>query len=208
MERERITISIKKDLLNQIDQIIDGVSVRNRSHAFETLALKSLGSHSRHAIILLGGDNATKAVPATISFLNMLAENGFDKVTLALGFLGNKIKSQLSNEKIKIKYDFLEESNGSGGALLNLKKDLKDTFIVFNSTEKLKISLDQLLEFHRKHQSIATIATTDLESMEGVYVFEPSVFKYIPEGFSLLEENTLPQIIKDGEAVVMPLEII
>jgi NDP-sugar pyrophosphorylase family protein len=207
MERERITISIKKSILDQIDKIIDGVKIRNRSHAFEELVTKSLGGKSKTAIILLGGNNALKAIPATTKYISELSSLGFTNATLALGFLKDKIKERLAKEQLpeNVNLNYMESGEGSGGALLQLKRSLKETFIVFNTDKALSVNLTDLLDFHYKHKSIATIATQDLDTLEGIYVFEHEIFSYLPSGFSLLEESTLPALIRDNKAIVFPI---
>ena len=42
MDRERLTITLRKSLLGKVDELIDGTNIRNRSHAIETLISQSL----------------------------------------------------------------------------------------------------------------------------------------------------------------------
>ena len=65
MNRERITISIKKDLLSKVDKKVDGVKLRNRSHAVESLLSEALGINAiKDAIVMAGGEEATKNIAA------------------------------------------------------------------------------------------------------------------------------------------------
>jgi len=207
MDRERITISIKKNVLDKIDQVIDGTSIRNRSHAIETLALKSLGSTaSNQAIIILGGDDAIKAIPAAKSYLPRLKEAGFDSVIIAVGFLADKVKEKIGfgvEYDLAIKYS--DKGEGSGGALNVIKKDLKSTFIIINTAKDYDLDLNSLLEFHRNHKSKFTIATDDIKSLLGIYVVEPEILSLIPKGFSMLDEDLIPKLISNKELIVFPL---
>lgn len=208
MERERITISIKKKLLSAIDDTIDGVNVRNRSHALETLASKALNlSESKNAVILIGGDNALKTIPMVENNLNQLAKNGFEKVYIAVGYLGDKIKGKLGDgEKFDLELEYLEGGEGSGGALLQLKNLFKNTFLVYNfSDDSNELSLDRLLDFHKKHKSLATIITNNIEELNGIYIMEPDCFEYIPKGFSMLETDIFPKINADSKLVIYPI---
>ena len=134
MERERVTISIKKSVLDKVDRVIDGISIRNRSHAIESLILKGLGAaDTKVAIILMGGDDALKSIPNVEKALSNLQEIGFDTVNIATGFLGDKIKEKLGDgTKYGLKFIYNDKGEGSGGALTVLKKELKSTFIVVN----------------------------------------------------------------------------
>lgn len=206
MERERITISIKKHVLKLIDQTIDGISVRNRSHAIEYLALKGLNeNNSKTAILLLGGDNAIKSIPAAKAFLSKLEEAGFNKAIIAVGFLGDKVKEKIVKENFTINVTFSDKGEGSGGALKSLKKDLTDTFVVFNTSKNYDYDINSLISFHKKNQCLATIATDSLSDLDGIYVFDPKVFNYIPKGFSMIEENTLLDLKNIGEVNIFPL---
>lgn len=204
MDRERITISIKKNVLEKIDRIIDGTSVRNRSHAIETLALKSLGgATSNQAVIILGGDDAIKAIPAAKSYLPKLKEAGFDSVVIAVGFLADKVKEKIGfgvEYDLTIKYS--DKGEGSGGALNILKKELQSTFIVINTAKEYEIDLKNLLEYHRNHKSKFTIATDDIHSMLGIYVIEPEILSIIPKGFSMLDDDLIPKLINDKEIII------
>lgn len=206
MERERITISIKKNLLEEIDRIIDGVTIRNRSHAFETLSTKALNfSDQKNAVILLGGDNALKQIPAVKENLKNLKKHGFSKIYIAVGYLADKIKEKLGDGKdIDLKLEYLTEGEGSGGAILPLKKNFNKTFLVFNSDKIYDLDINKLINFHRSKKSLATVMTTDLEELDGLYVFEPEVFSYIPKGFSMLETDILPKLAKEEKMIIRP----
>lgn len=208
MERERITISIKASLLALIDKTIDGIKVRNRSHAIETLASKALLiNESKNAVILIGGENALKTIPTVENNLKMLSRAGFEKVYVAVGFLGDKIKNKLGDgEKYNLELTYLSDGEGTGGALLPLKKEFSSTFFVFNNAERLNgHSITKLLEFHKKHTSSVTIVTDNLDKLNGLYVLEPDIFDYIPKGFSMLENDIFSKLISEGKIVIYPL---
>jgi len=208
MERERITISIKKPVLDQVDQIIDGTSVRNRSHAFETLALKALGTGKKtDAIIMLGGDEALKAIPAAETFIRKAKSIGVSEIIIATGFLGNKIKDQLGDgTKFGLKLLYSNEGEGTGGALAVLKNRLKNTFIVCNCDKEIKYDLGFLIKFHKEHNGTVTVATNNISEPEGIYVAEPEIFDYIEDGkFLTLEDDIFPILTKAGKLVIYPI---
>src|SRR3989344_6245869 len=55
MDRTRLTITLKKDILKQLDDYIDGAKIRNRSHAIEYVLTKSFSPKIKKALILAGG---------------------------------------------------------------------------------------------------------------------------------------------------------
>jgi NDP-sugar pyrophosphorylase family protein len=207
MERERITISIKKPLLKTIDKTVDGVQIRNRSHAIETLANKALNnSEIKKAIILLGGKDAMDYVPAAQEYLKFLKEIGFNEVFLAVGFLADKIKQKIgSGEEYGLSIKYLEKGEGSGGALLPLKKNLENTFVVINTANFSTFDYSRMLRYHKQFNLTATIATSDLSEMTGFYIFEPRIFDHIPKGFSMLDADIFPKLLDKNEILIFPV---
>lgn len=55
MNRERLTITLRSDLLKTLDAEIDGERLRNRSHAIEYFLSRSLGLKAVKVLILAGG---------------------------------------------------------------------------------------------------------------------------------------------------------
>jgi len=205
--RERITISIHKELLDKLDHQIDGSKIRNRSHAVEHCINETLGNTEMpEAVILAGGKLALKLIPLIEDSILMLKEYGVDIIYLAVGFLGPKIKEYFGDgNKFGIKLIYLEGGEGTAGALKPLEKIFLRSFLVFNLDSKIQVDLIKLFSFHKKHLSAATIASTDLSVLKGIYLFEPEVFKYIPDGFSMLENDVLPNLHNESKLLNYPL---
>lgn len=206
MERERITISIKKNLLKEIDKTIDGVEVRNRSHAIETLATSALNSgDTKNAVVLLGGKDAMKMIPSAKENLSYLSKHGFSTVYIAVGFLADKIKEKLGDgADFDLKLKYLEEGEGSGGAIKQLKKIFDKTFVVINQGQKASTDLDKIISYHKKFKPAVTISTDNLAELSGIYVVEPEIFKHLPNGFSMLETDIFPKLIDEEKVVLFP----
>jgi NDP-sugar pyrophosphorylase family protein len=206
MERERITISIKRHILKLVDDTVDGTAVRNRSHAIEALVKKAINlSEIKNVIIMLGGDNAVSLIPSTTSILLALKQSGIEKVYIATGYLSSKIKQKIGSEKeygLKIEYI---KGEGSGGAILSLKKQLQSTFVVIEPKYSINRPISKLVEYHKNHRAIATIFSDDMELGSGLYVFEPDIFQYIPKGFSLLQDDIFPKLAEEDRLVIAPV---
>jgi len=207
MDRERITISIKGEILRKIDQRIDGVKMRNRSHAIELLVSESLGlSQLNTAIIMAGGKGAVRLIPLVENAIINLKKFGFTDISVAVGFLGDKIKQSVSNgEKFGVTINYIEGGEGTAGALLPLKNQIKKSFVVVNLQDELAVNLKNLSDFHREHLGVATIATNDIKTRKGYYILEPEIFDYIPKGFSMLEEDIFPKLVNDGKLIFYPI---
>ena len=207
MERTPFTITMRKDLLKKIDQIVDGTKIRNRSHAIESLTNEALGlDQIKDAIIMAGGQDVIKNINAIKDALLRLKKLGLKEVIIAVGFLAEKIKKELKDGKeFGLKIDYLEKGEGTGGALLPLKKALKNTFIVVNIDKIMDIDYKMLADFHKTNSKTATIATDNIKKFNGIYIFNPEIFSYIPKGFSMLEEDVFPKLNRDNALTIFPI---
>ncbi len=130
---------------------------------------------------------------------------------------------------VKIKYSREREPLGTAGPLSLLRDELKETFLVMNGDILTTLSYRRLVEYHKKSGAIATIAlkkrdvyidfgVVKLNDMSeivdyiekpvlnylvsmGVYVFEPRVLDYIPDGKKFDFPDLVKRLIESGEKV-------
>lgn len=207
MSRARLTISISKELAAEIDRRVDGMQIRNRSHAIETLLSECMNLSSiKTAVILAGGAKATKRVPAIEQSLLLLRKYGIAKVIVAVGYLGKEIQTKIGEGTVNgMVIEYHQSNNGTGGALYELKNKLKKTFFVVNVNEKTDVDLKNLIRFHSEHKPIATVATKSLRDLNGYYLLEPTVFEYISKGFSSLEDDVFVKLTNEGKLLSYPV---
>ncbi|MEM2963166.1 MAG: nucleotidyltransferase family protein [Candidatus Anstonellales archaeon] len=89
-----------------------------------------------------------------------LKRNGFNDVTLAVGYLKEHIKNYFGDgSKFGVRIDYLEEASESGtaGCILPAKSKIKDTFLVVMGDHLTNANLRELYEHHRKNNPLATI---------------------------------------------------
>ena len=206
-DRVRVTISLSRELATQIDALVDGVRIRNRSHAIETLVTDSLELVSvKQAVILAGGQGALKRIPAIQRTIPLLQSHGIFDILVAVGYLGDKIRRELgdgTNMGVRIQYS--ESELGTGGALLQLKSKLKRTFLAVNLDQPMDLDLRNLLRFHHDHGPLVTIATRSLRELTGIYVMEPKLLNLIPEGFCMLEDTIFDEVARQGKLLAYPV---
>lgn len=205
--RIRITVSLNKELADQVDELIDGVRIRNRSHAVESLIKESLGqARVRHAVILAGGDDVRNRLPAIRHFLSTLSEYDVTEIFVAVGYLGETVKEALGDgTDFGVRLTYLDSDRGTGGVLRQYRTRFKSTFLVANLHRPVDVDVRQLLRFHREHQPAVTIATPSLTELHGVYVFEPKALAAIPDGFAMLEETVFHELTKAGKLLPYPI---
>lgn len=206
MARVRITISIGEELAKEVDRLVDGTHIRNRSHAIETMLSENLHlSTIKTAVILAGGDRATKRIPAIIDSIKQLRAFGIMQIIIAVGYLGKEIKAELAQHDVNNEIEYVQSSNGTGGAIYELKSKLKKPFLVINVHQPTTVDWESLIRFHNAHRPVATIATKNLRDLYGIYLFEPTVFDFIPKGFSSLEDDVFVTLTKEGKLLSYPV---
>ena len=180
--KERITITLDKNLISQIDKRIDGIDIKNRSQEIEFLLAESLGTHiPSKAVLLVGGrgsrlrpltDKIPKALlevhgkTITEHLFDLLKKYGIRDVVLCTGYLKDKIKGHFgdgSTMGINITYAEEEEPLGTAGPLRLAKRYLKDSFIVSNGDELKNINIPRMFRLHKRKNALATIALTTVD---------------------------------------------
>jgi NDP-sugar pyrophosphorylase family protein len=201
MSRERITISIKSDILATLDKQIDGIKMRNRSHAIELLLSELLNVPKiTTAVIMAGGKGAVRLIPIVKKSIKRLHDVGVNHIVIATGYLGEKIKQNIGEINFSnIKIEYIEGGEGTAGSLNLLKKQFKNSFFVVNLDQDFEINLADLANYQQTNNSKITIATNNKKTLKGIYIFGPEIFSFIPEGFSMLEEDVFPSLIKNNK---------
>lgn len=169
--KERITITLDKDLIKEIDEKVDGFLVKNRSHAIETYLFKVLGVNKiRKAVILSGGQS--KKIQALVKIndqfviehiLELLKRYGVTEVIVILNDSRQRIREILGDgSRYDLTITYVQESMplGTAGALRLVTKFLTEPFIVTNDDELKDIDLKEMFKEHKAKRSIATIALT------------------------------------------------
>jgi NDP-sugar pyrophosphorylase family protein len=183
MERSRLTITLKKEILDLVDRLVDGTKIRNRSHAIEYLLSKNFFSEQTKVVILTGGEGI-KMRPLTYEMpkallplhdkpilqhtIEFLVKNGFRDIVISVGYLGNKIKEYFkdgSSFGIKITYiEQKEQENGTAQPLLALRGVINESpFILWYGDVLADVDLIDMLNFHRAGKCLVTMGITSVE---------------------------------------------
>lgn len=187
MDRERLTITLKRSILQTIDKLIDGTKIRNRSHAIEYLIAQSLNPKVSQAVILAGGRGLNmrpftfempkglfpvRGKPILEHIVERLIKYEVRDIIFSIGHLGDRIKQHFGDgSKFGVRIKYVEETYeaGTGGALNLAKKYITtDTFIVSHGDILIDINLSDLIAFHKEQDVYATIALSS--------VVDPSAF--------------------------------
>ncbi len=179
MDRKRLTITLRKDLIPRIDKVVDGARIRNRSHAIEYLVNEALGPSISKAVILAGGRGIkmrpfTYEMPKTLipvhgkpileHTIDLLKENGIKEIYIITGHLGEKIVSHFGDGSrfgVSIKYLKEQKEQGTAAPLRLAEKYVKRSpFLVIYGDVLADINLRDFIETHLSHEGTGTVAIT------------------------------------------------
>lgn len=180
--KERITITLDKNLISQIDKRIDGVDIKNRSSEIENLLSEALGTNIPSKAVLLVGGKGTRLKPLTDKtpkallevhkkavtehIFDLIKKYGIRDVILCVGHLKNKIKDYFGDgSKFGVNITYIEEDEplGTAGPLKLAGEYLKESFIVSNGDELKNINIPRMFRLHKRKNALATIALTTVE---------------------------------------------
>src|SRR3989339_1528176 len=107
MLRKRLTITLRKDLIEILDAEIDGVRIRNRSHAIESMLAYKLNLPVSKAVILAADQGITfrpftyempkamlpvKGRPLLEHIIARLRKYDIRDISISVGYLKEKIE--------------------------------------------------------------------------------------------------------------------
>jgi len=175
--KERLTITLDQELLKKLDATIDGVNVRNRSHAIERLLDIVLAQTiPKKAVILAGGHTVSikgqadmpkpmlmvKDKPILEYVIRELKRNEITDILIAIGKGGEKITSYFKDGSLfGVKLNYIKEDSPRGTAnALDLSRGLvgNTPFFVINGDNIFRINLIEMYKQHMSTRAEATIA--------------------------------------------------
>jgi NDP-sugar pyrophosphorylase family protein len=176
--KTKISITIGKKTLEDIDSIIDNIYIRNRSQAIEHLVRTSLGDN-KVAVVLCGGDEKLLRLPSSEyritaklngvtvieKAIRKLRDNGFKHIyIIARHAVLTRIFEILKDcAEYGLKVNYIEEkiSGGTASSLRLLKGKINSNFlVVYGDIVFDKINIEELWNDHIKHNAITTIMLT------------------------------------------------
>jgi len=180
MNRNKITITLRKELIKRIDETVDGEKIRNRSHAIEYLLGQILAPKVRKALILAGG-RGIKMKPLTEELpkpllpvhgrpllehqIDILRNADIRNIYILIGHLGEKIKYYFGDgSKFGINITYIEQPAtelGTGyAAYLARNFFTSEPFLMLYGDELIAINLKDFVDYYLQSSPIAAIALT------------------------------------------------
>lgn len=180
--KERITITLDRNLISQIDKRVDGVDIKNRSQEIEAILEDALGANIPSKAVLLVGGRGTRLRPLTDKtpkallkvsektitehLFDLLKKYGIRDVILCTGYLKEKISECFGDgSKFGVNISYVKEDKplGTAGPLKLARRHLNDSFIASNGDELKNINIPRMFRLHKRKNALATIALTTVD---------------------------------------------
>ncbi len=180
--RNRVTITIKDDLLLQVDRLVDGLTIRSRSQAIEYLLSKFLSDFRLKKVLVLAGGKDNRMLSLTKNqpkfLLDVKGKTILERVLeqinsfhvsnfyIYLDCFHEAIKTSFAKKKLPYEIEFIEAEKplGTVEPLLRAKHKLNDTFLVAYGDTITSLNLNEMLLFHKKNKALATMALTTVSN--------------------------------------------
>jgi NDP-sugar pyrophosphorylase family protein len=164
--------------------------------------------------------------------ISQLKHHGITHITLAVGHLAVLLQTFFGDgcrHGVKIDYAFEDHPLGTAGPLA-LIPGLEEPFIVMNGDVLTTLNYSELIQYHERERAAATIAMhrrevkIDLGVIEcnggnqvkgyiekpqydysvsmGIYVFAPTVIRYIPQGEYFDFPDLVHRLLEKNETIV------
>ncbi len=186
MNRERLTITLRNDLLKALDSEIDGQRLRNRSHAIEYFLSRSLGLKAVKVLILAGGkpvyfESEKKSLPKAMvkiagkplleQTLQRLKAAKLTEVYISIGEGGETITDYFGDGgRMGMDITYLHQTAGNGGnaqPLMQAKDYMHGSFLLLYGDVLSDVDFGDFVEFHRgQKSSVCTIALASTDAVE------------------------------------------
>lgn len=177
--KEKISITIDTELIKQADSIIDGISVRNRSQALESLLRKALSERTIDCVVILSGGDLKElefegtykplvkidGSPILLDTVRKFRSVGITKVIVAAGPITEKVFDLLGDgSEYGVNVIYVKDRDaGTAGAVRAAARYIKGPFFVVLGDVHFEFDIKKMISFHRTNRELATIAVSVAE---------------------------------------------
>jgi len=212
--KDRVTLTLDRGILKVVDERIDGVHVKNRSHAVELLIRQSLHGSAPIAAVILAGGKGTRLKPLTDKLpkslvpvnskpilqynIDLCKRYNIKNIIISVGHMAEQIMDHYGDGSkfgVNITYVHEKEPMGTAGPLRMIKEKLNGTFVLMNADELKDINLAKMFQAHLENGGKATIALTTVE--------DPSAY-----GVAMMDGNKIVRFVEKPKKDEAPSKLI
>ena len=179
--RNRITITLREDIIREADKLVNNLTIRSRSQAIEYLLSKTISNYQIDSVLILAGgyNDIFKDSPVhkTMQLVNgkplleniilFLKKAGIRKFVLSCDYMSDQIMSYFSDGKkldVEIRYVVSEKPEGRANAIKLARNYFDKTFLVWYGDTLCKLDFSGMIKTHNDNKPVATIALTTVSN--------------------------------------------
>ena len=210
MAKKRVSLTLEEDIVDRLDVESSRKQV-NRSQLIEGIIENYFQRQGIDTAVILCGDEEAKSLNIVEGrqvlhhILTHLSEKGVRRAILLTGQNREEIKENFGSEFEGVALEYYSgEPNGTAKALLKVKDEVAETFLVLNSHVISDVDFDDMVKVHREEDKLATMALTTVEdpSKYGVVRMKGRQIKGFQEKPSEDEESS--KLINAGTYIFEP----
>jgi NDP-sugar pyrophosphorylase family protein len=165
VSKTRVTITISPAIIHQLDMLIDGKTIRNRSHAIEYLVNQQLLGHVSQAVILAGGSAAAVERTSTLvagqsilkHLINLLHSYRIQQIFILTDQPHENLATIIGGDPT-IQIIDQKPGLGTAGALAAAKHIFTNApLLILHGDIFTDINLIDLIQFHQDHGQDVTL---------------------------------------------------
>ncbi len=227
MVKERISLTLDRDVLEQVDRRLEQKGIDNRSQGIEELLQDYLKQKSvEDAVVLAGGEESNALIPINgrpviVHILDHLEQSGVEQAFIVTS--DASIEQRIGGDRdLAVTVVPEDEPGGTAGALRHVADHLTDTFLVMNGDVLCTPDLNDMKAAHNETDGLATMALTTVREsseygvirMKGNQIVgftekpDESFSHLINAGIYLLDPAFLDRIPAEAEQPVIDIESI
>lgn len=226
--KEKLSITLDDNVISRVDAIIDGVNIKNRSQAMETLIRRGLNEKSVSTAVILAGGRESRLKfedtykplvridgrPLILNTIERLKSAGIKNILIVAGPITERIFELVGDGSelggVDITY-IKDNSNGTSGAVAAAARHIKGPFFVVLGDEWFDFDLCKLIDLHCNNDVDATLAVSVTELSDSddyirivgnkITEFQYHVKKrthHVSAGVFLMEHNVLEKLPRSG----------
>ncbi|MFH0961333.1 MAG: sugar phosphate nucleotidyltransferase [archaeon] len=218
--RRRISITLKEDVLQRLDELSGETSESNRSRAIEKILEDALSPTGVPAVILAGDAQSLKETsgkPIILQIIAFLREMGVSKITICTtSSISSELKKVIGNaEGTGINYSEQKEKTGTAAALKKIKSKPKGVFLLIYGDNFFEFNLNDLVGFHNNSGADVTAALTTVKTptdfgvvdLQGKFITafnekpKEAESHLVSTGIFVFSESIFPQISESARSL-------
>jgi len=224
--KKRISLTIDKELLSQIDRLVDGNEIQSRSEVFDHLLRGFFQPVVDRAVLLAGGDGVrmrpfsyeipkplipVNSKPVLEHMITALRDSGIKDIIICTGRLGEKIVKYFGDGSkfgVKITYSQEKKPLGTGGALKLAQTFIgKKPFLLIHGDLLVRINFNELIKFHQQNKGLVTMALTSVDNPQDFGMVELQGFQvtgFVDRKLKRAKEERVSHLVSSGIYVIEP----